>query len=255
VDIHPSEKKDLFKDEFMELFTVAPFPKETIETFKHMFILIALRHKQHSVWLSRKAKDPERKVKQVIILGSGFDTRPVRKKAYPFKYFEVDMQENLEDKKRYYTNHKVDPNAVYIGMDYVKEDLIKKFVENGVNLTLGTHFIWEGNCIYLPLEAIFNVWNTITSNFKGYLSLSMDYPSVEFIKSTVNDANLKEGMKQRKSPFITGFDSVNDFSNPLGFNVIENFVIFDLAEHYKITDKFKNEPKQHYIALLERTNK
>ncbi|MGH8538045.1 MAG: class I SAM-dependent methyltransferase [Gammaproteobacteria bacterium] len=87
--------------------------------------------------------------RQVVILGSGLDTRAVRKKATGVAYFELDDKATLDLKRARFTEHGIQVALTLIPADYVTDDWIALLAENGFDFDLPTHIIWEGNTMYL----------------------------------------------------------------------------------------------------------
>ncbi|MGH9893758.1 MAG: class I SAM-dependent methyltransferase, partial [bacterium] len=87
--------------------------------------------------------------RQVVILGSGLDTRAVRKQATGVAYFELDDKATLDLKRARFAEHGIQAALTLIPADYITDDWIALLAENGFNFDLPTHFIWEGNTMYL----------------------------------------------------------------------------------------------------------
>jgi len=103
-------------------------------------------------------------VKQIIILGAGFDTRALRLdfvNAIPI--FEIDHPDTAKWKiaKLQETIGQLPQNVSYLQIDFNKEslgDLARKY---NLDSNMATTFIWEGVTNYLSPEAIHNTFEFI----------------------------------------------------------------------------------------------
>jgi methyltransferase (TIGR00027 family) len=73
---------------------------------------------------------------QVVILGSGLDTRAVRKGTKDVVFFEIDNQNTLLLKEESLKQNKISANVKYIPGDYVKDDLIALLAKNNFDFNL-----------------------------------------------------------------------------------------------------------------------
>lgn len=109
-------------------------------------------------------------IKQVIILGAGFDTRALRLdflKSIPV--IEIDHPNTLNFKietlkKRISEPHK---NVTYYPIDFNKETLTELAKQNNFDFTKLTAIIWEGVTNYLEEKAINNTFLFISKFPKG----------------------------------------------------------------------------------------
>src|SRR4029078_8776708 len=95
--------------------------------------------------------------KQVVILGSGLDTRPVHKAAPGVAYFEIDDAGTLDLKKARYSATGTDARVTFISANYVASGVIALVAANGFDMSLPSFFIWEGNTMYLTRTHVMKV--------------------------------------------------------------------------------------------------
>ena len=94
---------------------------------------------------------------QIVILGSGYDCRPYRlSDAGSAVIFEVDHPGMLAEKRDKLKQKIPDlpQNIRFVGIDFNRESLPKKLVENGFDITRPSLFLWEGVTNYLTHEAV-----------------------------------------------------------------------------------------------------
>jgi methyltransferase (TIGR00027 family) len=168
--------------------------------------------------------------RQVVILGSGLDTRAVRKQATGVVYFELDDKATLDLKRARFAEHGIEAAPTLIPANYVTDDWIALLAENGFGFELPTHIIWEGNTMYLTRNDMRGVMVTIREQIR-YATLSFDYLSTNVIDKRTGDAGLSalvEHFARFGAPWITGIDDVYALGEELGLDVIDNVLSADL---------------------------
>lgn len=168
--------------------------------------------------------------RQVVILGSGLDTRAVRKQASGVAYFELDDKATLDLKRARFAEHGIQAALTLIPANYVTDDWIALLAENGFDFVLPTHFIWEGNTTYLTRSDMKHVMVTIREKIR-YATLSFDYLSTKVIDKSTGDAGLSalvEHFARLGAPWITGIDDVYALGDELDLDVIHNVLSADL---------------------------
>ena len=172
---------------------------------------------------------------QVVILGSGLDTRAVRMSAPGVRYFEIDQAATLQLKTERLAANEMGVEVIYIPGDYVKDNLIALLENNHFNFQLPTYFLWEGNVTYLQREDIVAVLNTICNHIEHF-KLSLDYLSDQVIAKTTGYVELDdyiEQLEQRGAPWITGFNDMTCFTKGLGLDIAETYSAAQLHDRYR----------------------
>lgn len=244
--------KPLFKDAYMKLFITENTPKVAKEMLDPKLALaLAVRHKYFNKALSIQldtvhsrgttVESKNLSTQQIVILGSGYDTTPVRKKKYNVTFFEIDKKEVLDNKKAIYEKHQINQNAVYIGIDYLQQDFVECLKKSGLTLDLPTHFKWEGNTMYLSEESVTYVLTQIKENFTGKVLISFDYISKDVINqmaSVQEENNMLDQFKKSKAPMINGYNDIRkEVADKLNLTVIENKVCAELTKEYGVGDQ------------------
>ncbi len=168
--------------------------------------------------------------RQVVILGAGLDTRAVRKQATGVAYFELDDKATLDLKRARFAEHGIQAALTLIPANYITDDWIALLAENGFDFDLPTHFIWEGNTMYLTRRDMKRVMVRIREQIRS-ATLSFDYLSTEVIDKRTGDAGLSalvEHFARLGAPWITGIDDVYALADELGFDVMQNVLSADL---------------------------
>ncbi len=168
--------------------------------------------------------------RQVVILGSGLDTRAVRKQATGVAYFELDHKATLDLKRARFAEHSIQAALTLIPANYITDDWIALLAQNGFDFDLPTHFIWEGNTMYLRRSDMKHVMVTIREQIRS-ATLSFDYLSTKMIDKRTGDAGLSalvEHFARLGAPWITGIDDVYALADELGLEVFQNVLSADL---------------------------
>ncbi len=262
--------KPLFKDEYLAYFgsdevahSLSPDAdlRQVVHTIDKInsliFPMFSVRHRYINKQLANTIKNinlKETKDMQVIILGAGFDTRAANKRKYSVKFFEVDQPSLLKLKKQIYEAKKIDPNAVYVGIDYIKENLIDSLAKHRIDFNKPTHIIWEGNIAYLPIQLAENILISLKDNFKGGLSITFDYYSTQIYQKSTGHKDwtaLVETLEAMNAPFRSGIDDIQEFAKKLGMVVKNNCNGADLLIKYGIDTLPDEKLKNYSMCTLE----
>jgi methyltransferase (TIGR00027 family) len=95
-------------------------------------------------------------IRQVVILGAGYDTRAARLPRAGVQFFEVDHPATQAAKREVVASLPGYPveAARYVSCDFEHEDPIERLVANGFVVTEPALVIWEGVVMYLTEPAI-----------------------------------------------------------------------------------------------------
>lgn len=166
---------------------------------------------------------------QIILLGAGYDTRAYRYGGLlgNSKVFEVDAP--------FTQNHKNDilkacgipsDKMAYVPVDFEKDDLFARLIENGFDTSQRTLYIWEGVTMYLRPEAVDEVLLAIVRNSATSSVLSFDYVNV-YITSESNIIRKDETVR-----FGMSASAMEDYVRGLGYQVKKNIGVEDMNRLY-----------------------
>ncbi len=229
------ETAPLYTDRIVKLFlnyethTLADNIAQTFPSAKEM---IKLRTKYFDDVLSNQISVC---CKQVVILGSGLDTRAVRQNVEGVTYFEIDSKTTLQLKEESLKKNNITANVRYIPGDYVKDDLVSLLEQNHFNFDIPTFFLWEGNTTLLDEEDAIFVLKQIRDNVKDF-RLSFDYMSDKVISRTTGYQDINDYIDKYESlyaPWRTGFENIETLAKGLDLKVIENFSTAELHKKYR----------------------
>ena len=225
----------LYLDPIVELFLnddSKRAARRVAEDFPLVKDLVKIRTKYFDDTLERHLPSS---VRQVVILGSGLDTRAVRKAVPGVTYFEIDDAETLEVKRARYDELGFDLDLKLISGNYVTDGLIDLLDRNGFDCDLPTYIIWEGNTMYLPLDRMKWVLAELTTHVTRF-RLSFDYMAEAVISKTTGDpgiTKLVESFAAMGAPWLTGVSDIVGLGYEFGFSVVENFRTADLYRAYR----------------------
>ncbi|MEG5173145.1 SAM-dependent methyltransferase [Microcoleus sp. B3-D7] len=192
--------------------------------------------------------------KEVVILGSGLDTRAARINGEGVIYFEIDDPATLQLKEETLKANKVTANVRYIPGDYVKDGLISLLKQSEFDFTRPTYFLWEGNTTLLAKKEVIFVLEQIRDNVHNF-RLSFDYMSEKVISRTTGYQDINDYIDKYESmyaPWINGFENIATLADELNLKVIENFSTADLHAQYRPRRSLEsNLFKFYFVCTLE----
>jgi len=149
-------------------------------------------------------------IKQLVILGAGYDTRPYRlPEMENVKVFELDLLAVQEDKKKKLQKYLGRlPNQVsFIPIDFETQTLESVFSGTVFNSKEPTIFIWEGVTQYISEESVRQTLAFIGKLAQGS-SIVFTYvlKSVIERRSDIPDANHMMDVVAKQSPWIFGLE-------------------------------------------------
>ena len=172
--------------------------------------------------------------RQVVILGAGLDTRAQRKAAPGVAYFEIDDGATLAFKQARLEEKGIEPGVAFIPGDYIADDLAALLRGRGFDFSLPTHFIWEGNTMYLSAAAVARVLDCIARNLRRF-SLSFDYLAPEVIANETGDPEITAVVGRfaaMGAPWTHGMSEVKSLAGNIGARVSDRFTLAELHRLY-----------------------
>ena len=227
--------RPLYKDSVVHLFLNEETRRAAARVatgFPLMKEMVKIRTKYFDDALDRQVKSGCR---QVVILGSGLDTRPIRKAAPGVAYFEIDDDATLALKRAVIAGLGINTNVTLIAGNYVRDGMLPLLRANGFDTELPTYVLWEGNTMYLPFEANKAILRDLRDNLSDF-QLSFDYFTTSVIDKTTGRSGLTrmmENFERMGAPWVTGFDDISGLSGDLGLALVDNFTTGELHRAYR----------------------
>jgi methyltransferase (TIGR00027 family) len=170
---------------------------------KHPFILdcIPARTKYIDDYVNKSIDEG---IQQLIILGTGYDSRAYRLERLKGKVtvFEVDhpATQKVKIEKVKKILNPLPSNVVYVPIDFNKETLPQRMSQSGYDTHKKSLFIWEGVTPYLTAEAVDETLNFIAKNSGPGSSIIFNY----ILKSVVDGTCRAEGAREIRKAFSRG---------------------------------------------------
>jgi methyltransferase (TIGR00027 family) len=172
--------------------------------------------------------------RQVVILGSGLDTRAVRKAAPGVAYFEIEDAGTLDLKKVRYAACGIDARVTLIAANYVRSGVIALLAANGFDMSLPSFFIWEGNTMYLTKPHVMNVLTDLRDHLSRF-AIAFDYMDAAVVGMTTGEPGAT-GFVQRfadmGAPWTYGIDDLPALAGEAGLVVSDVTTIGNLFRTY-----------------------
>lgn len=210
-------------------------------------------------WLNKLCEEyiKIKEYKQIVLLGSGFDIRPLKKNKQhqqgkknvalyaTVRFWEIDQAKVLDEKESIIKQNGLDKNATYIRADYTQDDFIKQLLENGLNPGLPILIIWEGNSVYIEKDSIKQLFIKFNAVFP-YFVIAFNYTSQKTVDEMLDKARLNSIETAAETLWKSGFDDIQQFADEFGLTVIVNRNLDDLENEYGVDNK---EPQQNTFSI------
>ena len=171
-------------------------------------------------------------MRQVVILGSGFDMRPQVFQAEGVRFCDVDQAAVLAFKGKVLEAHGVTP-CTGIPCNYLEVDLPAKLAEAGFDLDAPMLIVWEGNTMYLPEELIHGFLNRLREGIRSF-RIAFDFFDRSVIDRTTGDENITATTdafeNTLKVKWLTGFDDLSVLEDRTGLKAVESGSLLDFGK-------------------------
>jgi methyltransferase (TIGR00027 family) len=172
--------------------------------------------------------------RQVVILGSGLDTRAVRKRAPGVAYFEIDDPSTVNFKRARLAERGIDAPIRFITGNYVISGTLPLLETNGFDRDLPSFFIWEGNTMYLTEAAVMQVLHDLRSRVRRF-SISFDYMDRAVVARTTGEpgaTGFVERFAAMGAPWTYGIDDLTALAAATGMSVADAVTVGDLHRKF-----------------------
>ncbi len=212
-------KKGLFLDDKKaeEIWAAEGFSLKGKSKSKWLAYYMGIRSAVFDEWLKQKLADGQNAV--VIHIGCGMDSRFIRVGTDNQKWYDVDFFEVIEERKRYYVES---ANYQMIAGDVRDCRWLKNIKENNHAI-----IVMEGVSMYLTIEEIHKLTNSLCAHFKRVVLLMDCYTS------------FAAKMSKHRNPINdVGVTKVYGIDNPEGLQSDE---LAFVKEHTMIPKKYIDE--------------
>jgi methyltransferase (TIGR00027 family) len=178
-------------------------------------------------------------IRQVVILGAGFDCRSLRlPEINSAVVFEVDHRDTLRAKRDCLDRiaWSARSSVRYVGIDFNRESLSNALDNAGFDKSLPTVFLWEGVTNYLTEETVDSVLNVIaTCQVKSQIIFTFVHSGVLDGSTSFHGADrLIRDVADVGEPWTFGIDpqSLPAFLSQRGFQLDEDLSADDYRTRY-----------------------
>lgn len=193
-------------------------------------------------------------IEQLVILGTGFDTRPYRIScAKRIKVFEVDLPIILDKKRRVIEKclGEVPNDIIFTPIDFNTQTLEEVLTGKELDFAKPIFFIWEGVTQYITEEAVKNTLKFISKASANSIVL-FTYVLKSVIDRTSNIAGadfLMNYFEMGEQTWNFGLNpsDISDFVNQYNLTLIE-----DVGASYYLENYLKPLGRNLYVSEMER---
>jgi len=217
----------LFQDIYAEKLTGAESGVNLLKEFeskqKGIQKLFALRTK----FIDNTIKDAvlSRAIRQVVILGSGMDTRPLRLElSEEVTFFELDFASVIDYKNEILEPliklHNISTKRVCIKTDLSKVGWDIQLTNSGFNSNSKSLFILEGLVMYIDPEGVYELLRKINRLMSSGSEILVHTVTKEYVDSERNKS-ARDVLSSVDAPMKFGIDDPNKLYEGLGFSKVE----------------------------------
>ncbi len=228
----------LFEDPYAEWFVNDDVRQKVGQVFKLLpegLELVRYRSALFDDIIRRAVGDGMR---QVVILGSGFDMRPHVFRAEGVRFCDVDQPAVLAFKEKVLEGRGVTPCAG-IPCNYLEVDLPARLAEAGFDLDAPMLMVWEGNTMYLPEERIYAFLDRLCGGVRSF-RIAFDFFARSIIDRTTGDdkitATTDAFQDTLQVKWLTGFDDLSALGQRTGLKSVEFGSLLDFGK--RVTPDF-----------------
>lgn len=203
-----------------------------------------------------------RGISQVVILGSGYDSRAYRiPECRKIRVFEVDQSGILQLKRTKLDQllQRFPENVSFVKTDLNIQKIDQTLLQHGFNKNKPAFFIWEGVTQYLTRRAIDQTMHFISGTAPGSFLL-FTYVHEKAIDQWLNGPKpswIRHWVKKMGEPWIFGFnpDELPEYLHTHGLEVIEDVDSKTFRQRYMNPQSPHMENYRFYRAALARVKK
>jgi methyltransferase (TIGR00027 family) len=173
-------------------------------------------------------------VRQVVILGAGYDTRAARLPRAGVKFFEVDHPATQAAKRARLGELRAYPAqaATYVTCNFEREDPIDRLVASGFSATEPALVIWEGVVPYLTEAAVRATATRLAAGLDPRSIIAFDFVGKKLATGdnlTAADQHTREYVGELGEPIRYGSDDILPLLASCGFKWVRSMDFNELA--------------------------
>lgn len=173
-------------------------------------------------------------VRQIVILGAGYDTRAARLPRAGVQFFEVDhpaTQVAKRDKLASLAGYPVDA-ATYASCNFEREDPIERLVASGFSTTEPALVVWEGVVPYLTEAAVRATATRLATGLDPRSLVAFDFVGKKLAAGSSlseKDLQTRNYVGELGEPIRYGTDDILPLLSECGFRWVRSLDFNELA--------------------------
>ncbi len=193
-------------------------------------------------------------VRQVVILGAGYDTRAARLPRAGVRYFEVDHPATQAAKRARLAKldgYPVDA-ATYVACNFEREDPIARLAASGFATTAPALVIWEGVVPYLSEAAVRATATRLARGLDPRSLVAFDYVGKQFAagqRISAKDQETRAYVGELGEPIQFGTDDPLPMLHECGFRWVRSLDFNELALEFIGDYQRERQFRFQHIAL------
>jgi methyltransferase (TIGR00027 family) len=196
-------------------------------------------------------------VRQVVLLGSGFDSRPYRIQGMSsVRVFEVDHATTLDRKRSLLARWlgAPPPNVTFVAVDFDREELSRALESSGFDSQLPAFVIWEGVTSYLTQEGVDSTLRSLAKSAPGtrVLFTYLDRRVIEAPEEYEGGRRLAAIVRSVGEPWKFGFEpgELRPYLAERGLVLLDDVGAHEFRARYMGPERRNTKGYEFYRAAL-----
>ena len=233
--IREKEKRQehpLFEDPYAEFFVTEQVREQVRKVFAVLPDGMELIRYRSFLFDDIVRREIGNGVRQVVVLGAGFDMRALMFQTEGVRFCDVDQPAVLAFKSKVLEGRGLTP-CVAVPCNYLEVDLPGKLAEVGFDLDATVLFVWEGNTMYLPEALIHGFLSGLRGRIPSF-KIAFDYFSRQVIDRTSGNDEVTAITdmfeKTLNVKWVTGFEDLGALAERTGLKVAESGNLWEVGQ-------------------------
>lgn len=172
-------------------------------------------------------------VRQVVLLGAGYDTRAARMPRAGVRWYEVDHPDTQAAKRARLAELSGYPleAATYVACDFERQDPVERLRAAGLAMHEPALVLWEGVVTYLSEAAIRATATTLARGLDPRSLVAFDFVTKNMVREqlTEQDRNTREFVDRLMEPVRFGTDHITPLLADCGYRWVRTLTFDEIA--------------------------
>lgn len=226
------QERPLFEDPYAEFFVTDEVREQVRKVFAVLPDGMELVRYRSFLFDDIVRREIGNGMQQIVVLGAGFDMRPMMFQTDGVRFCDVDQPAVLAFKRKVLESRGLTPCAA-IPCNYLEVDLPGKLAEVGFDLDTPLLFVWEGNTMYLPEGLVHGFLSGLSGRIPSF-KIAFDYFSRQVIDRTSGNDGVTAVTdmfeKTLNVKWVTGFDDLGALGERTGLKVAESGNLWEVGQ-------------------------